>query len=478
MRYTLRAAAACALLSATTFAQTYTNCNPTKSSSCPPDSALGKTVNIDFTSASDSFTAEGNPTFGKDGASFTVAKQGDSPKVTSKWYIMFGQVDIELQAAPGQGIVSSFFLQSDCLDEIDWEWLGGDNAQVQSNYFGKGNTATHDRGAFHANPGNHDGFQKYSIIWTSEQIAWQINGQTVRTLIPANANGQYPQTPMAIKIGAWAGGDPNNDPGTIEWAGGLTDYSKGPYTMKVKSLKVQDYSTGSQYIYGDTSGTWESIKSNGGKINTGGSPVQENAPGITSAATGAPLPFTPHTTSPYTRPSVYPWVPDTTVATVPTTTYGNYPGLPSGWSVSDSGKVVPPSQAPVSKHLLLPPPFPLLSPQTNNSQSTSQAAFSTPSSSALPSASSGGSELITTLSTAYTAPAATSSVAKSFDSKGFLITSAPASPAVTPTGGVNAVEAKNGGSPAPDASSALRLPISSFLAVSLAAFTGVLSVLL
>lgn len=353
MRSTLRAFAACALLSSPVFAQTYTTCDPTKGS-CPPNSALGKTVNIDFSSASDSFTPEGNPTYGSDGASFTVAKQGDNPKITSKWYIMFGQVDVELQAAPGTGIVSSFFLQSDCLDEIDWEWLGGDNAQVQSNYFGKGNAETHDRGAFHANPGNHDGFQKYSIIWTSEQIAWQINGQTVRTLMAANApKGQYPQTPMAIKIGAWAGGDPSNAEGTIEWAGGLTDYSKGPYTMKVKSLKVQDFSSGTQYVYGDQSGTWQSIKSEGGKINGGGTPIkEEDAPGVTSVATGAPLPFTPHTSSDYTRPSVYPWVPGTSQAPQPTTTYGTYPGLPSGWSVSDSGKVVPPSQAPVSKHLI------------------------------------------------------------------------------------------------------------------------------
>ncbi|KAJ4303401.1 transglycosylase [Kalmusia sp. IMI 367209] len=466
MRSTLRAVAACAsilLLSGPATAQTYTNCNPTTSTSCPPDSALGKTVNIDFSSASDSFTTEGSPTYGSDGASFTVAKQGDNPKITSKWYIMFGQVDVELQAAPGQGIVSSFFLQSDCLDEIDWEWLGGDNAQVQSNYFGKGNTETHDRGAFHANPGNHDGFQKYSIIWTSEQIAWQINGQTVRTLVPANANGQYPQTPMAIKIGAWAGGDPSNSEGTIEWAGGLTDYTKGPYSMKVKSLKVQDYSTGTQYVYGDTSGTWGSIKSEGGKINSGGTPVEEDAPGITSAASGAPLPFTPHTSSDYTRPSVYPWVPDTTVATVATTTYGNYPGLPSGWSVSDSGKVVPPSLAP----------------------STSRAASSTPSSQASPSASSGDSEQITTpteqgFSTVYTAPAGTSSEPKSFDSKGFLITSAPSAPTASTSTKVlanNAVES-SGVPPVPSASDALRLPVSPFLAVLLAAFIGVVSVLL
>lgn len=51
---------------------------------------------------------------------------------------MFGRVDIQLKAAPGAGIVSSFVLQSDTLDEIDWEWLGADPDEVQSNYFGKG----------------------------------------------------------------------------------------------------------------------------------------------------------------------------------------------------------------------------------------------------------------------------------------------------------------------------------------------------
>lgn len=352
MRSTVRAVAAfaaAAFLAAPASAQTYTNCNPTLRSDCPPDSALGKTVNIDFTSASDSFTPQGNPTYGSDGVAFTVAKSGDSPQLTSKWYIMFGQVDVELKAAPGAGIVSSFVMQSDCLDEIDWEWLGADNAQVQSNYFGKGQTTTYNRGAFHANPGNQDGYQKYTIIWTSEQIVWQINGVTVRTLLPANADNQYPQTPMQIKLGAWSGGDPANSQGTIQWARGPTDYSKGPFTMHVKSLKVQDYSTGTQYTYGDQSGAWTSIKSNGGKINSGGTPVQGSAPAVTSAATGQPIPFSPSETSTYTRPSVYPWVPGTTMSTAAQSTFSNYPGLPSGWTVSDSGKVVPPSLAPVSK---------------------------------------------------------------------------------------------------------------------------------
>ncbi|KAF9696766.1 hypothetical protein EKO04_005539 [Ascochyta lentis] len=352
MRSTIKALAAlasAASLFAPSFAQTYTNCNPTVRTDCPPDSALARTVNIDLSSASDSFTPQSNPTYGKDGVSFTISKSGDAPQLTSKWYIMFGKVDVVLKAAPGAGIVSSFVMQSDTLDEIDWEWLGADPDEVQTNFFGKGQTTSYNRGAFHADAGSQSGFKTYTIEWTPEQIVWQIDGVTVRTLEPANAENQYPQTPMQIKFGAWAGGDPANAAGTIEWARGPTDYSKGPFTMQVKSLKVADYSTGSTYSYGDTSGTWKSIKSNGGVIYSGGDrPVNSDSPQITATATGAPLPFTPsRTSSDYERPSVYPWIPGTSSAT-PEPTFGNYPGLPSGWTVSDSGKVLPPSSAPPS----------------------------------------------------------------------------------------------------------------------------------
>ncbi|KAF2711358.1 glycoside hydrolase family 16 protein [Pleomassaria siparia CBS 279.74] len=341
--------ASVALLVAPSFAQTYTNCNPTLRTDCPADSALGRTVSIDLTSASDSFTPQGTTTYGSDGVSFTVSKSGDAPQLTSKWYIMFGKVEVVMKAAPGTGIVSSFVMQSDDLDEIDWEWLGADGAEVQTNYFGKGQTTTYNRGAFHADAGSQTTFTTYAIEWTSTQIVWSINGVTVRTLQPANADNQYPQTPMQIKFGAWSGGDPANAPGTIQWAGGQTDYSKGPFTMVVKSLQVADYSTGSTYSYGDQSGLWTSIKSNGGTINNGGSSVIVNPPAVTATASGQPIPFTPTETSVYVQPSVYPWIPGTTIATSTAAqpTYANYPGLPSGWTVSNSGKVVPPSAAPV-----------------------------------------------------------------------------------------------------------------------------------
>jgi len=264
---------------------------------------------------------------------------------------MFGRVDVVLKAAPGKGIVSSFVMQSDDLDEIDWEWLGADPTKAQSNYFGKGQTTTYNRGAFHSVPNSQTQSTTYTIIWTSEQIVWQIGGVTVRVLKPKDTNNQYPQTPMQIKIGAWSGGDSSNAPGTIQWAGGPTDYSAGPYSMQVKSIAVSDYSTGTQYRYSDTSGNWQSITAVGGSVNPGsGSNVDAAAPAITSSSNGQPIPFAganKDTTS-FIKPSVYPWVPEATTLATATARYSNYPGLPSGWIVSDSGKVLPPSSAPVS----------------------------------------------------------------------------------------------------------------------------------
>jgi beta-glucanase (GH16 family) len=248
---------------------------------------------------------------------------------------MFGRVDVSIKAAPGAGIVSSFVLQSDDLDEIDWEWLGADADEVQTNYFGKGQTTTYNRGAFNPAKGSQSDYHTYTLIWTADQIVWQVDGSTVRVLTQASAEAnQYPQTPMQIKFGAWSGGDSSNPPGTIQWARGPTDYSKGPFTMYVKNIKVQDYSTGTQYTYGDTTGNWQSIQAAGGTVgqgsgSSGGTSVASSAPAVTSASSGQPIPF----------------LPAGTTGGGGTATWTNYPGLPSGWTVSTSGKVIPPSGA-------------------------------------------------------------------------------------------------------------------------------------
>jgi len=336
--------------------QTYSVCNPLQQSGCPANPALGKSVKIDFTSgASSLFTATGNPTYDSNGASFTVAKGGDAPTLTSKWYIMFGTYSITMKAAPGAGIVSSSVLQSDDLDEIDWEWLGAQDDQVQSNYFGKGQTTTYDRAAVHAVSSSQGNWHTYTIDWTEEQIVWQIDGTTVRVLTASSANGMFPQTPMQLKVGSWSGGDPSNPAGTVAWAQGPTDYSSGPFKMVVRSISVTDYSTGTSYEYGNESGDWSSIESNGGAVNAnaGASNTDASAPAITSTSSGAGEPFsgTHADCTTCTTPGLGTYAAKTVNSCTQTAAATSYLNLPSGYAVdSCSGKVVPPSAAPVSKH--------------------------------------------------------------------------------------------------------------------------------
>jgi hypothetical protein len=92
-----------------------------------------------------------------------------------------------------------------------------------------------------------------------------VDDKVVRTLQFADANGgsNYPQTPMNVRIGIWAGGDPTNAEGTIEWAGGETDYSQAPFTMVLEKVEVRNENPGSSYSYGDMTGGFESIKVDG-----------------------------------------------------------------------------------------------------------------------------------------------------------------------------------------------------------------------
>ncbi|KAK6508355.1 hypothetical protein TWF506_010449 [Arthrobotrys conoides] len=252
------------------FAQTWTACNPLEKQ-CPCNPALGGTYSFDFTKGkeSDIFqVADHFPVrYEKDGLHLPVRKKGDAPTIASLKYIFGGRLDCTLKIAPGKGIVSSLVFQSADLDEIDFEWIGSKPLEAQSNYFGKGNTETYNRGAVHPIKDNVNNFIKYSIDWTNSTITWYIDDVAIRTLTrPQSADlyaseNYYPQTPMEIKIGSWAAGDPSNAKGVIEWSDGPIDYSQGPFDMVIQSLTVTDYSKGAtEYCYGDKSGSWDSIE--------------------------------------------------------------------------------------------------------------------------------------------------------------------------------------------------------------------------
>lgn len=248
-------------------AQTSSSCNPMTNTSCAADPALATEHEwvfntTDAPSSSIWTVTAGTVDWTADGANFTIREQGDSPTIRSNFYIFGGKVEIMMKSAPGQGIISSFMMLSDDLDEIDWEFLGGNGTAVQTNFFGKGVNNYTWQNDFEVSGGTLADFHNYTIDWTNETLKWYIDGDLKRTLTPEEANNtySYPQTPMRLFLGPWAGGDPDNAQGTIEWAGGETDYDDGPFTMAVKSVKVTDYGRGTAYKYTDQSGLWDSIE--------------------------------------------------------------------------------------------------------------------------------------------------------------------------------------------------------------------------
>lgn len=276
------------------FAQTFTPCNPT-SQTCPKDMGLKMTTYVtDFTQASANWNLSDGTTitYGEQGAEFTIVKNGQAPTMQTDFYIFFGKVEAVMQAAPGVGIVSSIVLESDDLDEIDWEFLGSDSTEVQTNFFGKGNTTLYNREASYNVATPQQTFHTYTVEWTSQKIEWSVDGTSVRTLLYADpltiGGSNYPQTPMRVKLGNWPVG-PDASAGTKQWAGGNADFSKSPFTMYVKSVAITNYNPADSYIYSDTSGSYESITfaKDGNLTSSSSSASVSSAMGATLSATSS-----------------------------------------------------------------------------------------------------------------------------------------------------------------------------------------------
>lgn len=267
-----------------TFRTSSRNC-ANHSTECPNNKAVGsKPVVVDFTKGLGTFFSQLDGTkleFDKSlGAIFTIDDPMQAPTIESEKTIFFGKVEVVVRAAQGAGIVTSLVLQSLDLDEIDWEMIGNDAAQVQANYFSKGCTTAYDRGSFHPVANPQAEFHTYTINWTPTKLDFIVNGAVVRTLNKAGLSGcsGYPQTPMQIKLGTWVGGRKDKPPGVIQWAGGLADFENKPpggFTGYYQKVTVTDYMGGdgspgsgaseaTEYEWTDKSGDFGSIKVIGG----------------------------------------------------------------------------------------------------------------------------------------------------------------------------------------------------------------------
>ncbi|KAF4907814.1 putative glycosidase crf1 [Colletotrichum viniferum] len=268
-------------------AQTFSVCNPVKGETCPANPAFGSEGNYNFRDAKSIddlesfFIVDGgvkyNPrvmSFSDDtGGQMTIFEEANAPTLTSKNYLFFGKVEVELQAAPGRGIVTSIVLQSDALDEIDWEFVGADQNHVQTNFYALGINDYTRAKYYEVDFNPMDTFHTYTMEWTRDSLIFSIDGKEYRTATPAEGN--YPQTPMQLKLGTWVGGKGPNQ-GTIDWAGGMAEWDKAPFAAYYRSVKIWDYAGGDKagatsYEYKPGSdGSWQSIQINGAGSNSEG----------------------------------------------------------------------------------------------------------------------------------------------------------------------------------------------------------------
>lgn len=106
---------------------------------------------------------------------------------------------------------------------------------------------------------------------------------------------------MKLKLGSWAAGGEGVPEGTVEWAGGKTDFTQGPFDMYVKEVSITNYNPADSYEYGDKSGSWQSIKINkdGSSSNAGssGSTTTSSEPESTTASVVASNTTVPETSS-------------------------------------------------------------------------------------------------------------------------------------------------------------------------------------
>jgi hypothetical protein len=126
-------------------------------------------------------------------------------------------------------------------------------------------------------------FHTYEIDWTPDKITWSVDGQVGRTKNRADTwnattnTWNYPQTPARVQFSLWPGGLPSNGQGTIDWAGGVIDFSsnapdikaQGYYYATLSEVTMECYqpngtnlgsNSGKSFVYSNVAGTNDTVQ--------------------------------------------------------------------------------------------------------------------------------------------------------------------------------------------------------------------------
>lgn len=197
------------------------------------------------------WVSSGKPAIYKDGLLMTMAQDTVGTLIASVPYTWYGKMSAKMTTSQGKGVVTAFIMMSDVKDEIDFEWIGVDLENAQSNYYSQGVTVyTNSKNLSTSNTAMNE--HEYTIDWSPEQISWAIDGQEMRVVKKSdtwNATSNrfdYPQTPSRVMFSLWPAGLPSNAEGTINWAGGVIDWNSpymqnGYYYARVSEVNIECY---------------------------------------------------------------------------------------------------------------------------------------------------------------------------------------------------------------------------------------------
>lgn len=124
------------------------SCTPApicKSADYKLNSLAGITSNKDYLgdASQSNWVSSGAPKVYQDQVVLTLSEDGESGSGTllaSTSYLWYGKISAQMKSSRGVGVVTAFILLSDVKDEIDYEFVGGDLAHAQSNYYFQGIT--------------------------------------------------------------------------------------------------------------------------------------------------------------------------------------------------------------------------------------------------------------------------------------------------------------------------------------------------
>lgn len=97
----------------------------------PKTKYLGDSSTTDWVSDGTAVTYNGD-------VLLTMAEGTSGTLLASSTYMWYGSVEAVFKTSRGQGVVTAFILLSDVKDEIDYEFVGADLLDAQTNFYYQG----------------------------------------------------------------------------------------------------------------------------------------------------------------------------------------------------------------------------------------------------------------------------------------------------------------------------------------------------